>query len=570
MNLLFVILIGLASSFVTIWQSGRILPLIDYSYQVENAYRIYLGQIPYRDFVLVLPPGTYYIIALIMKIFGLANIYQVLYIALLSFLTVILTYALLCVFNKNKRLNVFFLIPLIFAGHSMYPFPSYDVNATFFMLLGLYCLSNIILKKNTYFHYCYFTGILLALPLFFKQNTGLIFLLSSLSILLIYKFLTNKKISNKSFLCILFGTISPIILLLLFLLKNNALSDFWFQLFLFPSRVRSPLSAGFQVIFDFLSVKNLILYISFFLLGIYAIKNKLKKTHRNIFLSLAIAVPLFLYPLIYSFLISLNQIRFDSFKLIFNFSKNFYSLFFSFWYVILLLLFLTTVIDFSANKVRGQELFVKLLAVLLALCISTSFLSQGVIGSTYGIYPLLMLLVSAIFNSLSHNYVDVRWQYFFIFFVFLITFFLSIYIYFNGRIFYIERSGELLRFTNEKFKPLATPGEWIGNMEMMFRYVEKNIPQKDSVIALPGEDPFYYATDRKPVLKYFQYFYQTFPFSKDQYIADILNNRIDWIIIKNPLQYTKYNASQEIVSRLSKVYSQYKIIKGYIIYKRIL
>ena len=50
--ILFLILIIVISNILIFINSGKTCAFVDYTYQVENAYRIYLGQVPYKDFFL--------------------------------------------------------------------------------------------------------------------------------------------------------------------------------------------------------------------------------------------------------------------------------------------------------------------------------------------------------------------------------------------------------------------------------------------------------------------------------------------------------------------------------------
>src|SRR3990167_3538620 len=122
-----VLLLAVTASLIAAYQSGRVWPMIDYAYQMENGYRILLGQVPYKDFGLVLMPGTYWVIAGLMKLFGVSNMVQVLYTSLIAGLTIPLAYFILSKINDDPLFNLILTSPLIFTGHALYPFPSYDI-----------------------------------------------------------------------------------------------------------------------------------------------------------------------------------------------------------------------------------------------------------------------------------------------------------------------------------------------------------------------------------------------------------------------------------------------------------
>ncbi|HET7439848.1 MAG TPA: hypothetical protein VFJ47_00990, partial [Terriglobales bacterium] len=64
------LLLFLATAAVSVWQNSRLAVLFDLTFVLENAYRISLGQVPYRDFPFVYPPLTFLIQASVTKLGG--------------------------------------------------------------------------------------------------------------------------------------------------------------------------------------------------------------------------------------------------------------------------------------------------------------------------------------------------------------------------------------------------------------------------------------------------------------------------------------------------------------------
>jgi hypothetical protein len=60
----------MATALVVAWQNSRLAVLFDLTYVLENAYRISLGQVPYRDFPLPHAPLTFLIQAALIKLTG--------------------------------------------------------------------------------------------------------------------------------------------------------------------------------------------------------------------------------------------------------------------------------------------------------------------------------------------------------------------------------------------------------------------------------------------------------------------------------------------------------------------
>src|SRR5262249_38298234 len=61
----------MATALVVSWQNSRLAGVFDLTYVLENAYRISLGQVPYRDFPLPHPPLTFLIQAALIKLTGI-------------------------------------------------------------------------------------------------------------------------------------------------------------------------------------------------------------------------------------------------------------------------------------------------------------------------------------------------------------------------------------------------------------------------------------------------------------------------------------------------------------------
>src|SRR5208282_708568 len=101
---------------VVFYQTGRAAPLVDVTYVLDHAYCISQGDIPYKNFDLWLAPGTYLVQALIIKLFGVCLIHHIIYCAVISALTFLLTYVLLCFLQKDRILNLALALPVAISG----------------------------------------------------------------------------------------------------------------------------------------------------------------------------------------------------------------------------------------------------------------------------------------------------------------------------------------------------------------------------------------------------------------------------------------------------------------------
>jgi len=177
-------LLFFATGAFVLWQNLHLTVLWDLSYILENATRISLGQLPYRDFPFPYAPLTFLVQAAIIKLFGRVVLHHFFYAALTSALASLLTWRILLRLLAASRLpvrSVAFLlaVPLIFIGTGgIFSHPFYDSDCTLFILFCAWLLLRVEAAKFPAL-WTFACGFLLVVPLFIKQNTGLAFLLSA-------------------------------------------------------------------------------------------------------------------------------------------------------------------------------------------------------------------------------------------------------------------------------------------------------------------------------------------------------------------------------------------------------
>jgi hypothetical protein len=184
LDLLASVFLFLATAAFVLWQNAHLTVLWDLSYILENATRISLGQLPYRDFPFPYAPLTFLVQAAILKLFGRAVLHHYLYASVSAACATLLTWRillrLLTASPLPPRLTAFLLsLPLIFLGtSSIFPHPFYDSDCTLFILFCTWLLLRV--ESGGFPPLSTFAcGILLAIPPFIKQNTGLAFLLAA-------------------------------------------------------------------------------------------------------------------------------------------------------------------------------------------------------------------------------------------------------------------------------------------------------------------------------------------------------------------------------------------------------
>ena len=165
---------------VVAWQNSRLAVLWDLSYILENSFRISLGDIPYRDFVLPYGPLTFLTQAALIKLTGRVFFHHVIYCAVVGGLATVLTWRILLNIFRETTISarpVAFLLaaPLMVLGiYSVYPHPFYDPDCTFAILVCIFLLQKLE-RDNCPPFQAFLVGALLVVPLFVKQNAGLAF-----------------------------------------------------------------------------------------------------------------------------------------------------------------------------------------------------------------------------------------------------------------------------------------------------------------------------------------------------------------------------------------------------------
>lgn len=539
---LFVLSLIVVKILLVLWKNTSILPLVDVTYQLENAYRIYCGQIPYQDFLLVLTPGTYWIMAFTMKIFGKQIIVHTFVLLFFSILELLGLWLIIKKFNLKK--NVYILALIIFTGYSIYPYPNYDSNSMTAMIFAFFffvyydiSISNSIIKDML-------LGILIVTPFFFKQNTGLVFIF-------VFDFLILYHRRFK-FFWIFFSEIVIFLLFFLWLGSNHSLSEFYDQVFIFPGHKRNPLLASVATLksyFEYIPI----LYYSFLFIGIKKYKIK--------FINFISLIPfLFLPAVCYLYNISYQG---RPFKEIFVFNKmSFYTLI---WPTIFILASLSLI--YNIIKVKKISKFDSI-CIISILVSNASFLSQGYFGSSYGIYPLFIVMIAYVIMTInSHelvNKINIV-NSFFVYMILIVA--LGVSFFDHSRLRYVKMEGAIRNSQNEYLKFIGTPGDWLVELDELLDFITLNIPYSERFVSIPGEDPLYYLTDREPTLEYFQLNANTYLYDEGRFVDDLMDYGIKWVIVKKKYQCPGgYIDMEPYIGMIEKKYSKIKDLKNYSIY----
>lgn len=457
--------LAILSALVVAFQSRRAIPLIDYGYQIENAYRIYLGQIPYKDFFLALTPGTYAVTAAILSV---SKDLLLFYCMAIAGITILLTYLILKIFSHNAFVNLFLVLPLLFAGYAIFPFPLYDIDAGFAILVSLFFL----LRPQTH---PFLMGLTVGIPFLFKQQMGFVYFASTI---LVFVILSIKHPNNRKTILLILGTIMVPLLFFLWLFSSGALSSFVYQTIIHPQ-------ANKDLWYHVREMENLL-----------------------------------------SFRLYEDTITIA-------------------WTALSIAVIITSVIRFFRSK-TGPETFLALVPVILLFTAHATFLAHGFVGSSYGIWPLFIIMAAMI---TPHR----KWQIPIIVCSLVLSAILA----------------EALISQRRLTGYITINGPYVSNMNAMISHTRNSILDTDIIAFIPGEDPFFSLTKRNNPLPFSQMNDATFDSSPAD-VARLLDEKdVRWVIVKTVFQ-SKFGFV-DLAPYVREIREKYQLetqLTGYDIYHR--
>jgi len=580
----------LASAAVVLWQNAHLAVLWDASYTLDTSFRIALGQMPYRDFPLVHSPLTFLIQAAIMRLTGRVFFHHVLYAAIINGLATVLAWrvalrTLRGCLRAAWAVSLLLAVPLIPLGvYSILPFPSYDCDSAFSILLVIFLLQRLpedSTAPNSRWHF-FAVGAALPLPLFFKQNIGLPFLAAAFALILLLliarllRFLSHPCDNNKNVArmghpgsirseelgALLSGAVATLVAAGLLLHFTAGVENYLHWTIQFASQRRLP---GLQQMLAVYAEPSLLWSLPCVAAALALLRSRFAKALGTRLAVLCLLAAPFVWTLFSLFLSSDVGDRADSFLAL--------------WPLLLILSAALTLWSFC----RHPSLRPGLPAVLLA-AINGTFLSQQLWGSTYAIWPLLVLLIAEMIAFLasvepSCTAADAAPR----------TPFLApalaaiiaaalllcggLYTASEERLSYarVLDEGPVVHSTLPALKGMAISGPFLPEFEELLRFSANEVPFSDGLILIPGEDPFYFATGRTPQFPVLLFDNATDPLSTPaQLVAEAERRKTRWLIVKRTMQMKEDPTPQREASleALQKLFLPYRKLGSYDVYRR--
>jgi hypothetical protein len=567
------------SAAFTLWQNARVAVLWDLSYLLDSSYRISLGQLPYRDFPFAHAPLTFLLHAAIIHVFGRLYFPHILCAALEAGLATVLTWRILLNVLRvphdhrasgevivgtvsTPRPNgpwlqaTLLAAPLTVLGiYAIYPHPIYDSDCTLAILLALYLFQRAAESpaRNA------LAGAACILPLFFKQNIGLPFLLVTLlatALVAIIRRLRRTTIAPQ--LALLVGASATFSVALVILHAMVGLHNYLYWTITFAAQRRLP---GLRLILETYHQTSLLWTIPAAIAALILLHRQnegapfMTQPHRDMsglrqrqLAFIFLAAP-FLWTIAALALTTDADDRSDQLL--------------SLWPHLLLLAAALAI--YNLRKLRATPTLNTFLPLILLATIHGAFLSQQLWGSTYAAWPFLTLLIAMMLTQTSTLARPLAA-------VVAATFLLcgGLYSSSHERLSYAQLDGPESHATLPELRGLTTPGPWIPAFEELVHFTQAESPTTDGILLLPGEDPFYFATGRTPQFPITLFDPATDPYTPQQTLDEARAQNIRWLIVSRNTQLTAPPKPDlpEVLSALQQDFAPYRSLTNYDIYRR--
>ena len=548
----------LVTSAVVIWQNSRLAVLWDLSYILENSYRISLGDLPYRDFPFPYAPGTFLIQALLIRLTGRVLLHHMLYCAIAGGLGTILTWRILVQllrdFFSSQRLIAFLLAaPLTVLGiYCIFPHPFYDPDCTFAILS---CVLLLLHMQRTDFPplQAFLTGIAFTVPLIVKQNTGLFFLAAaSAAVIILTAVDASRRRRIFGYASLLAGMAAGLSIEILLIRFTVGLQNYTRWTIQYAAARRLPhLSEMFA------PYRNPLLFVWFgaFAAGVFFLRHNHRRSRAMTVLSVSLIAAPFAWALIYLFVEMDASERAERLLALWPF----------------LLIVSLALATWSAT--RGLTV-ARLLPFILIATVQGAFLSQQLWGSTYAIWPLLMILLACVLADLSSLAGEKpnREIEFIAGIAALCTLIAGgFYVASHERLNYADIvDGEMAHSTLPALRGLSTRGRWIPEFEELVRYTDREIPRNEGLLTIPGEDLFYYTTGRRPQFPVLMFDHTVNPYSPEEILELARRRNACWLVIKKNLQLNDDPVEDKahLVELLRTDFAPVQTLANYDVYRR--
>ena len=452
------------------------------------------------------------------------------------------------------RLVAFLLAaPLTVLGiYCILPHPFYDPDCTFVILCAVLLLLQLECKEFPRFR-AFLTGIVCVVPLFVKQNTGLAFLAAvAAAILILVARAAWRRQRMSGYIWLLAGMAAALATAMLLLQITVGMRNYLHWTIQFAASRRLP-----SVSDMFAPYHNpwLLLWFAAFAAGALLLWRNRSGNRIFSFLAVSLMAAPFVWALLYLFVDDDPSERAEGLLALWPVVLTI-SLVFALW-----------------NAKRGLNI-ARLLPFILIAAVQGAFLSQQLWGSTYAIWPLLLILLAGVLADLFALRKENSWREIellagVIAFSMLVSG--AFYVASHERLNYADLStGEITRSSLPTLAGLSMRGQWIPQFEELVRFTEREIPKDQGLLMIPGEDLFYFTTGRRPRFPVLMFDHTINPYSPEEIVELSRRPNICWLILKKNLQLggEPVEDKNQLLGLLRRDFAPVQSLANYEVYRR--
>jgi hypothetical protein len=545
------------------WQNSRVAVLWDLGYLLDTSWRIAVGQMPYRDFPLVHPPLTFVLQAALIRLAGRHYFVPVAYAAIAGGIGTVLTWRIVLRVMRGAAVfaSAVWPVALVLAApltvlgvYSVYPHPIYDCDCALAILFALLLLTSLATARQNGWVLPVAAGAATVLPVFFKQNMGVPFLAAvgaGVLLLLVLEFFKTRSIHRalrSEFALVLAGMATALFLGLAALASTAGIGNYLHWTVQFAAQRRLP---GVALMLSVYQEPSLMWTFPAWGAGVaLCCTRRVERWWARIAAMCLMAAPL-AATLLLLFMQDDSEDRADNLLAL--------------WPLLLLAGFVVAVFELRRGITLGR-----LMPFFVLAAIHGTFLSQQVWGSTYALWPLLIVLVTQTLAALpARARPVVMTTAALLGAVFIICG--GLYAVSLQRLSYIQIPDAPLEHSSvPALRGMADRGPYLPNFDELVEFTEREIPRASVLLVLPGEDPFYYATGRIPRFPVTLFDPTTDPYSAPELLAEAHRRDVKWVIVKRVQQIDGDPMPEKVQSMelMAAEYALYRRLGGYDIYRK--
>jgi len=231
------IVLGVGLLFL-LWGIHQPMNVFDEGFAVYNAFRVMNGEVPYKDFWMIYPPGQFYTLALLFKLFGANILVERIWDVLLRFAITVTVYVFATkLVNPTNALVPWVVVTLWLASTGFYGYAA--TPALLFILFGALCLFNFFARRRAL--WVFIGGLFVGISILFRHDLGCYALISVISVLALFasvhrddEQLTPPHRTLSGMFTFLLGVSVPVVPMLIHLISVVPIHELWSDLIVNP------------------------------------------------------------------------------------------------------------------------------------------------------------------------------------------------------------------------------------------------------------------------------------------------------------------------------------------------